>query len=196
MLHFLSQSLPLDGVIEKDYAGQGVYVIFCQSNYKCYVGSSKNITHRLLVHRHKLRNNAHPNRHLQNAYNAYGESDFLIKPIQKMDGYSTEQLLYAEKFWMDTLDVMHSGFNQRKEPSSNAGIATKESTKKKISEAVKLYYVMNPHARERVRAQGHANKGKWLVAWIAKNGSVNKGKKEDPAVTKKRADKLRKNHAR
>lgn len=191
MLHFLSGAIPLSGVIEKDYAGRGIYVIFCEENCRCYVGSSINGTHRLLSHRHKLRKNTHPNRHLQRAYSAYGEDAFVVKLIQDMPGSSREELLAAEKFWMDSLGSVSSGFNQRINPSSNEGIPTKAETRKKLSDAVKRYYELHPEARERARQQGLANKGKYLVSWIAKNGSYNKGRKENPVVTAKRAAALR-----
>ena len=57
----------------------GLYKIVNKSNRHWYVGSTKiNLAKRFRRHRGLLRKNRHPNNHLQNAYNKYGEDNFIF----------------------------------------------------------------------------------------------------------------------
>ena len=60
----------------------GVYKITCLSNGKFYIGSSKNIFKRWDNHRWSLRHNKHNNKYLQNAWNKYGENDFIFEILE------------------------------------------------------------------------------------------------------------------
>ena len=59
----------------------GVYQIKNTLNGKAYIGSSKNIKRRLGIHRSMLRRGTHRNPHLQNAWNKYGESAFVMVAV-------------------------------------------------------------------------------------------------------------------
>lgn len=54
----------------------GIYKITNLSNGKFYIGSAKNIQKRWSGHLTAMRSAKHPNLHLQNSYNKYGESNF------------------------------------------------------------------------------------------------------------------------
>lgn len=54
----------------------GIYRIKCLANDTVYVGQASNLSNRTAHHRQRLRKNKHSNRHLQNAFNKYGESEF------------------------------------------------------------------------------------------------------------------------
>lgn len=54
----------------------GIYMITNYITNKRYIGSSINIGQRLWTHRSELRHNLHPNSHLQNSWNKYGENNF------------------------------------------------------------------------------------------------------------------------
>lgn len=54
----------------------GIYKILNIKNNKYYIGKSKNLSHRWIIHKHYLQKNTHHNKHLQNAWNKYGESSF------------------------------------------------------------------------------------------------------------------------
>lgn len=54
----------------------GIYYIQNKKNKLIYIGQSRNIKSRWSQHLQKLRNKKHPNPHLQNSYNKYGESVF------------------------------------------------------------------------------------------------------------------------
>lgn len=60
----------------------GIYKIENTINSKVYVGSSNNIKVRWRKHKALLRHNKHPNQHLQNAWNKYGEDMFIFSVIE------------------------------------------------------------------------------------------------------------------
>ena len=71
----------------------GIYKIVNKIDGKYYVGSSKHIYKRWRKHKSLLRHNKHINDYLQNAFNAYGESNFefiiveecLIENLKKLE---------------------------------------------------------------------------------------------------------------
>lgn len=54
-------------------------------NSKVYIGSTNNIMKRFNTHICNLRNKTHHNKHLQNAWNKYGESNFEFEIIEECD---------------------------------------------------------------------------------------------------------------
>jgi group I intron endonuclease len=70
----------------------GLYAIVNKANRMAYVGSSNDIKRRLKEHRTALKLNRHHCRHLQNAWNKYGDGSFEAKQIA-----SVESLDYARE---------------------------------------------------------------------------------------------------
>lgn len=58
--------------------GPGLYIIFCKSKQKLYIGQSENICRRVGDHWHMLNNNCHDCIQLQKNYNQIGSEDFLF----------------------------------------------------------------------------------------------------------------------
>ena len=54
----------------------GVYKIVNTATGQCYVGQSQNVKKRIKEHLRLLKYNKHPNKHLQNSFNKYGEDCF------------------------------------------------------------------------------------------------------------------------
>lgn len=90
----------------------GIYVIEIEGCEKFYIGSSKNLKKRNYEHLYLLKRNKHFNRHLQFAFNKYGENsfkfsilaicennkDFLILLEQKIiDSYNFDELFNTSK---------------------------------------------------------------------------------------------------
>lgn len=66
---------PLDSkFIKRCTVSAGVYMIRNVLNGKSYIGSSNSIKRRLTTHISHLKCNRHANRHLQSAYNKYGQN--------------------------------------------------------------------------------------------------------------------------
>lgn len=77
---------------------QVIYKIINLVNAKFYVGSTINMRERFRSHRNGLRAGNHHCRHLQYAWNKYGEDNFLFKLIEIIpDGESLEK---AEDVWL------------------------------------------------------------------------------------------------
>lgn len=188
------QTLPemknLGDVFTSEYfTGPSIYVIFCDADGKYYVGSTKDTVQRLMKHRALFRSGLHPNKHLVNAYNLYGERRFWFKVIESKQWETTREMLADEKKWIVDLDAVDSGFNKRREPSSNAGIFASEETKMKLSAIVRAR-LQNPEYREKMASCRRSNSIA-LKEWYKRNGHPRKGKKENPAATAKRAAALR-----
>lgn len=121
----------------------GIYFIYNKINNKVYIGSAKNLYERFHQHRNKLRKNVHPNSYLQNAYNKYGEENFIFY-VHRFCHLETRFKL--EQFYIDlykpeyNLDLIVNP------------VVQSESKKKKISETLKRKYksgeIINPSFRE------------------------------------------------
>lgn len=77
----------------------GIYIITNLINKKFYLGSSMNLKKRKATHLSTLRNKKHHNKHLQNAWNKYGEKNFEFDIVEYIED---ENLLKeVEQFYID-----------------------------------------------------------------------------------------------
>lgn len=76
----------------------GIYKIVNLQTGKYYVGSTKDFKKRKQAHFSGLKNNYHPNKHLQNAYNKYGKENFKFEIIEYV---KEELLLDIEQSYID-----------------------------------------------------------------------------------------------
>lgn len=88
----------------------GVYQILCVPTGKIYIGSTVNLRARWDMHRWRLRRGNHVNLHLQQAWDKYGEANFVfsvLEFVKKSDLLSTEQV------WIDKTRCAdrNNGFN-------------------------------------------------------------------------------------
>jgi group I intron endonuclease len=77
----------------------GIYKITCKVTNKFYIGSSQELKRRKVYHFNRLRANKHPNPHMQNSYNLYGEQSFeyeVIKYCDVVELLKEEQLILNE----------------------------------------------------------------------------------------------------
>lgn len=78
-----------------------IYKIINIINNKCYIGQSKDYEKRWKEHKYLLNNNKHDNKHLQNAWNKYGEKNFKIEVIEYVKNYN-EREIYWISFYNST----------------------------------------------------------------------------------------------
>jgi group I intron endonuclease len=120
----------------------GIYKIINKINGKYYVGSSKNIIGnfgRWYKHKYYLNKNKHPNSHLQNSWNEYGENNFewtIVELCEESDLLKIEQkyldeanlnknLCYNKTFlagrveWTDEMKQKISKLHKGKQLSKN-----------------------------------------------------------------------------
>lgn len=116
----------------------GIYSILNTLNDKIYIGSANDIDRRLSEHLRQLKNNKHPNKKIQNAWNKYSEENFVFNIIEYSD---VEVLLIREQYYLDTyLDANldndtfeKNGYNILRIAGSSRGHKMSIETKNKIS---------------------------------------------------------------
>ncbi len=107
----------------------GVYQI--ELNGKKYVGSTAlTFKERWYFHLQKLRKGNHKNRHLQSAFNKYGEENLKFSILEIVR--TSDELIIAEQWYIDELKPE---YNIRKVANDNRGIKFSNETKAKMSKA-------------------------------------------------------------
>lgn len=94
MIQYFNEKIPFP---RKRVIKSAVYLIVCNNSEGVYVGSSGDISKRMVGHRSQLRAGTHENKNLQKLYNTYGDNAFHFK--FKCNNYSKEEgLIFEEKF--------------------------------------------------------------------------------------------------
>lgn len=88
----------------------GIYCIENLANNKKYIGQSNDIEKRWCQHKNDLYHNQHHNKHLQSAWNKYGEESFDFYVLENCE---IELLDEREIYWIDKLNsyVNKNGYN-------------------------------------------------------------------------------------
>ena len=107
----------------------GIYCIKNIHNNKAYIGQSNNIMNRWCSHRSKLNKNKHGNKHLQFAWNKYGESSFEFLIIEECDISIIDE---REKYWISYYNSTNICFGYNNNSGGKRPIVS-EKTKMKIS---------------------------------------------------------------
>ena len=108
----------------------GVYKIINIINGKIYIGSSVNVRKRKNLHFSRLRKNTHECKHLQSAFNKYGEEKFKFEIIEYIK--DKNKIIEREQYWIDNLKPYDKtiGYNSRKIAENN--LHTKRSEEDRI----------------------------------------------------------------
>lgn len=79
----------------------GIYKITNNINQKFYIGSSEDIEKRWYHHKNCLNKGIHINKHLQLAWNKYGENNFSFEIIEKCEPQNTLEIeqKYLDMYW-------------------------------------------------------------------------------------------------
>jgi group I intron endonuclease len=117
----------------------GIYKITNSVNGKVYIGSTfckGGFKRRWIVHKSGLKRGKHPNKHLQSAWNKYGEFVFIFELIEIITDYTI--LLEREQYYIDSHQSFNDkiGYNISKNASAPMlGRSHTEESKKKIGKA-------------------------------------------------------------
>jgi group I intron endonuclease len=142
----------------------GIYCIENIIDNKKYIGKSVNIEKRWEIHKRKLFSSVHVNIHLLNAWNKYGETNFIFRIIEEC---SKNNLDKKEIFYINYFDTINNGYNK-----TNGGggflMHHSETSKKKISESLKKQWELGirkgkpltQEQREKLKGRIPWNKGK------------------------------------
>lgn len=157
----------------------GIYTIVNLVNGKAYVGSAVNFSARWGQHRWSLNRGTHVNKHLQSAWNKFGQGAFVFSPALYCD---KEHLVLWEQIAID-------GFGPNKlynlSPTAGSPLGRKHSseTRAKMS-AVKKGKKFTPEHCSNISA---ARKGKRFAPEHRANLSAAKSKPRKPLSTAHRA---------
>lgn len=113
----------------KSQVTTGIYYIISRVNGKRYVGSSINVEHRFVEHRHRLRLGKHHSIVLQRAWNKYGEENFEFKVIVTC---KPEELIICEQKHIDYFSVGQL-YNTNIKAGSRLGMKHTSEAKRKMS---------------------------------------------------------------
>ena len=109
----------------------GIYALVNKKTGKMYIGRSINLHKREMTHLWNLRNNRHPNCHLQRAWNNGDRFDFVV-----IEECPEEKCDEREIYWISYFDTIRSGYNQCDGGSTTTGYHFTEEAKMKISRAL------------------------------------------------------------
>ncbi len=127
----------------------GVYEIFNVINSRQYVGSAANVHARFQDHRSELARGAHPNTHLQRAWDKYGHDSFIFSLIEPAP---VRILIEREQFWMDAYGVVADGYNQAHfADAPMRGRKHSPETREKMSKA-RMGHPTSDATKEKLRA--------------------------------------------
>lgn len=133
----------------------GIYMIQNKVNNKIYIGQAVDIERRWESHKYYLRGNYNsPNKHLQRAWNKYGEDNFEFTIICECD---ESQLNTMEEYYIFELMTYDLDFGYNKSYGGSSGRPTEE-TRRKISESNKGKIV----SEETRKKNSEAHKGKCI----------------------------------
>lgn len=112
----------------------GIYKIQNMLDGKIYIGQSYDVLQRFAHHLRRLRNNKHKNKHLQYAWNKYGEKAFNFEILEETQ---VKLLTEKEQHWIDKFDVKKYGYNVCLVAQSSLGVKRNPETKRKIGMIVR-----------------------------------------------------------
>jgi group I intron endonuclease len=138
----------------------GIYVIRNKINGNIYIGSTSNFSKRRSRHFRYLQKNCHENRHLQNAFNKYGELSFEFIVVKR-----TKNLLEEEQKLLNDHFGKPNCYNicgTAGSPSVVGRVKTLE-WRKKIAQSLKQFYQNNPSHSKKL---SEMKKGKKLSTEI------------------------------
>lgn len=115
--------------INANVTGTGVYMIRNILNQKCYVGSSTNLRRILQTHICHLKKQRHANKHLQAAFNKYGQKAFEFAILEHCEPI-VDTLTVIEQKYLD----LKPEYNNAPKAYTNIGCRHTEEFKKRISQ--------------------------------------------------------------
>ncbi len=151
---------------DKNYRISGIYGIINKVDSKIYIGSAVDLYSRYHGHLHHLKNNNHRNKHLQHAWNKFGQSNFnfVILSIVK----DVSNLVAIEQVFMNVFYSWNrsSGYNLDPIAGSKLGAKSSDKTKKKISNS----WNVNRIERGKKISRAKRDKGNKKIIQLSKDG--------------------------
>ena len=169
----------------------GIYKITNRVNGKCYIGQSQDIATRFREHRYLLRQNKYGNRKIQNAWNKYGEENFIFEILEEC---MIEELDEKEIKYIKEYDSHCNGYNNTDGGDGVRGWKHSDEFKKKMS----LSNQLNPRipSQEQIerlieynktRDYHHSEETKKKIGNAHRGLKASKKAKENMSIAQKKA---------
>lgn len=158
---------------------------------KYYIGSAIDFDERWRLHLQAFKSINHHNRHMQRAWDKYGELQFGFFILE-----ITADMEVREQYWIDKLDATnrHRGYNICKAGRNRYGVKASEETRRKLSESHKGHK-QSAETRAKMSASqlgNQVNKGrKWSSEAIEKRRLANIGQKRSEEGRKNISESLK-----
>lgn len=139
----------------------GIYCIINRISGDAYVGqTSQRFIKRYWHHQWKLKDGSHDNRHLQNAWNLYGENYFSFIAVKIVDDEHNDNLDELEEKYIKIYRDMNHCYNILDGGSGLRGLTFSDEHKRKIGEKNRINMTGRKHTDETKRKMSEARKGK------------------------------------
>ena len=148
---------------EKEYFG--IYYIMCLNTKKIYIGQTReSFYRRWIFHKWNLKNGIHNNKHLQNAYNKYGNESFefgvLEKfPVSEKDIVTKDILSKREMWWISYYNSHKDGYNLTDGGETQDGKNVPEASRKRVGEMNRKRMIGTKLSKETKDKMSLAHKG-------------------------------------
>ena len=168
-----------------------IYLIECKPTGKMYVGSASFIVQRFSRHRTDLRKGLHANPHMQNAWNKYGEGEFVFRELECV--LDKNDLVACEQRWIDELKPQ---FNVHRIAGSALGCRHSEQSKRNRSAVLTRYWSehtkkpMSPETKAKISKAGLGRKLNFSDEHRARLSQSSTGRK----LSDETKEKIRKAH--
>lgn len=127
----------------------GIYAILNKINNKSYIGMSQDIHTRWAAHKYRLNHNIHKNKHLQSAWNKYGESSFDFFVLLECN---TTELCKNEVKLIALFNTVNEDYGYNLAGGGEGTVKNNSETSKKRSDSLKRHYRSNPEKAEKRKA--------------------------------------------
>lgn len=175
----------------------GIYVIIHKKSGKIYLGKARNIKRRWNDHKRELTNGEHHNRHLQSAWNKYGEKAFQFKILEYCP---TEKLNEREKHYIAFYRPLGMTYNQT--DGGDGQLNPSDETRQRMSESAKQRIARQPivfsdEVRHKMSESAKRRKGsKKSPAFAAKIAAARRGCKHSDETRRKLSEAAKRREAR
>lgn len=127
-------------------------------NNKIYIGSAVDFYLRFKKHISDLRRDKHDNKHLQRAWNKYGENNFKFEIVEIIN--DKNKLIEREQYYMDSLNVCDKNIGYNISPTANSRLGVKVSQETLIKMSNSQKGLKRPISEETKKKISEGNSGK------------------------------------
>ena len=139
----------------------GIYKITNTQNEMVYIGqTSQRFIKRYWHHKWKLADGTHDNKHLQNAWNKYGESSFEFSIVEVVDDADNGKLDILEISYIQSYRADGCCYNIADGGEGVRGVVMTEEHRRKIGEKNRINMLGKRHSEETKRKMSESRMGK------------------------------------